>query len=298
MKFQDHSVFFRQIQDDIKNMVNRHESIAFIVEDWQHNETGGGRTCVLEAGTLMEKGGVNFSDIIAESLPPSATAHRPHIQNKPFRATGVSVVLHPHNPYVPTSHFNVRLIQTFDQQDQPIWWVGGGFDLTPYYGFEEDCIAWHQAAEAACSPYGKDLYPRFKKWCDEYFYIKHRKEARGIGGIFFDDFNALSLEESLAFLQSVTRAYIEAYETIIARRKTLSFTEAEREFQLYRRGRYVEFNLIYDRGTLFGLQSGGRAESILMSLPTLVSWRYNWTPQPGTREAQLYSDFLPPKKWI
>lgn len=298
MSFTDYSALFLQVQTDIKNMLSRHEAKEFMVDQWQHKENGGGRTCVLEAGQVIEKGGVNFSDITAQALPKSATAARPHIQNKPFRATGVSVVIHPQNPYVPTSHFNVRLIQTYDQKDQPVWWVGGGFDLTPYYGFVEDCMLWHQAAKSACEPYGAELYPRFKQWCDEYFYLKHRNEARGIGGIFFDDFNSLSLEQSLAFLQSVTQAYVKAYDMILAQRKAHDFGSREREFQLYRRGRYVEFNLIYDRGTIFGLQSGGRTESILMSLPANASWRYNWQPEPNSAEAQLYTEFLPAKTWI
>jgi coproporphyrinogen III oxidase len=297
MAFKDCSQFFQKIQNDIKTMLMRHEPKAFLIEEWQYPRGGGGRTCVLEGGSVIEKGGVNFSDITAESLPKSATANRPHIQNKPFRATGVSVVIHPQNPYAPTSHFNVRLIQTLDQNDKPIWWVGGGFDLTPYYGFVEDCVLWHKNARDACDLYGTDLYSRFKAWCDEYFYLKHRNEARGIGGIFFDDFNELTFEQSLAFLQSVTDAYIKSYDEVLARRKDLDFTKNEREFQLWRRGRYVEFNLIYDRGTLFGLQSGGRTESILMSLPSEVSWRYNWKPETGSAEAHLFTDFLPQKAW-
>jgi coproporphyrinogen III oxidase len=296
--FRDYSREFQNIQEDIKRIIARHEPQAFIVEDWQHAEGGGGRTCVIEKSQVIEKGGVNFSDITAAALPKSATAARPHIQNKPFRAMGVSVVMHPCNPYVPTSHFNVRLIQTLDQQDQPLWWVGGGFDLTPYYGFAEDCVLWHQAAKDACDPYGEDLYPRFKKWCDDYFCLKHRGEARGIGGIFFDDFNALSLEKSLEFLQRVARSYSNAYDTLLTRRKEISFGERERAFQLYRRGRYVEFNLVYDRGTLFGLQSGGRTESILMSLPPDVAWRYNWKPELNSAEARLYNEFLPIQDWI
>lgn len=296
--FQDYSAFFYAQQAAIKTMISHHEPQAFLVDEWRHHEGGGGRTCVLENGKVIEKGGVNFSDISAAALPKAATANRPHIQNQPFRATGVSVVIHPHNPYVPTSHFNVRLIQTLDQNDQTIWWIGGGFDLTPYYGFKEDCVLWHQAAKAACDAYGAELYPRFKKHCDEYFYLKHRGEARGIGGIFFDDFNELSFEDSLKFLNSVTEAYIKAYNEILTRRKNLTFSARERDFQCYRRGRYVEFNLIYDRGTLFGLQSGGRTESILMSLPSTVTWRYNWQPEPGSLEEKLYTEFLPVKNWI
>ncbi len=279
-------------------MLALHEPQEFEAEFWAYPEGGGGQTCILENGQVIEKGGVNFSDITAAALPKSASAKRPHLQQRPFRATGVSVVVHPQNPYVPTSHFNVRLLQTVEQDNRISWWVGGGFDLTPFYPYVEDCVLWHQQAQAACDNYGPDLYPRFKKACDEYFYLPHRKEARGIGGIFFDDFNELGLENSLQFLRQVADAYIHAYALILARRKTQVFDARERDFQLYRRGRYSEFNLIYDRGTHFGLQSGGRTESILMSLPPQVAWRYNWQPKPGSSEARLYTDFLPAKEWI
>lgn len=298
MSFRDSTQFFLQVQNDIKAMINQYETREFLNENWDYQNKGGGRTCVLETGNTIEKGGVNFSDVLGDCLPSSATSHRPQIAGQPFRATGVSVVIHPYNPHIPTSHFNVRLFQTKNQEGKDLWWVGGGFDLTPYYGVKEDCILWHQLAKQACDRFDIQLYPRFKKWCDEYFYLKHRKEARGIGGIFFDDFNELSFEQSLEFLRAVTDAYIKAYGSIIAKHKNDTYTEQERAFQLYRRGRYVEFNLIYDRGTLFGLQSGGRTESILMSLPLEASWRYNWQPEPGSKEARLYTEFLPAQEWV
>ena len=264
----------------------------FREESWQRPEGGGGRSRILTEGDVFEKAGVGFSHVTGASLPPSATAHRPELAGKTWEALGVSLVLHPKNPYAPTSHANVRFFSAGD-----IWWFGGGFDLTPYYGFEDDAVHWHQTARAALTPFGPQLFPRFKKQCDEYFYLKHRGEPRGIGGLFFDDFNELGFDRSFALLQSVGDAFLPAYIPILNRRKDTPYTDRERQFQLYRRGRYVEFNLVWDRGTLFGLQSGGRTESILMSLPPLVRWDYNWTPEPGSREARLYDVFLKPRNW-
>lgn len=259
---------------------------------------GGGLTRVLTDGNVFEQGGVNFSEISGDSLPPSATASRPELAGRAFRAMGVSLVIHPRNPHVPTSHANVRFFIAEKEGEAPIWWFGGGYDLTPFYPFEEDVVHWHRTAQRACEPFGEQVYPRFKQWCDEYFYLKHRGEARGVGGLFFDDLNAWGFERSFAFLQAVGDSYLDAYAPIVRRRMDLPFGERERDFQLYRRGRYVEFNLVYDRGTLFGLQSGGRTESILMSLPPLVKWRYNWQPEPGSAEARLYRDFLPARDWL
>jgi coproporphyrinogen III oxidase len=250
------------------------------------------------AVAVFEQAGINFSHVYGEGLPASATAHRPELAGRRFEALGVSLVIHPRNPYVPTSHANVRFFAAYKEGEAPIWWFGGGFDLTPYYGFEEDAVYWHSVARAACEAFGDEVYPRYKKWCDEYFFLKHRNEPRGIGGLFFDDLNAWSFGRCLAFMQSVGDHYLEAYLPIIARRKSIPYGERERDFQLYRRGRYVEFNLVYDRGTLFGLQSGGRTESILMSLPPLVKWRYNWHPEPGSPEAELYQTFLRPREWL
>lgn len=287
------------IQTDIIAMVERQaDGMKFHLDEWSRAEGGGGRTCVLGKGTYFDQAGVNFSHVYGSALPPSATAHRPELAGRAFQAMGVSVVIHPKNPYVPTSHFNVRYFQAEKSGEKTVGWVGGGFDLTPYYGFEEDCKEWHQIAYEAVKDFGENLYPRFKKDCDEYFYLKHRKEARGIGGIIFDDFNELPLDQCLNMLQSVTAGYIKAYESIVARRKKTPYGERELDFQKYRRGRYVEFNLIYDRGTLFGLQSGGRTESILMSLPPEVNFRYNWHPEPNTPEAELYEKFLPRRDWI
>lgn len=271
----------------------------FISDAWEHKTGGGGITRLLHNGNVIEQGGVNFSHVFGKSLPPSATAIRPELAGCSFEAMGVSIVIHPKNPYLPTSHANVRFFfaNNPDGSAGP-WWCGGGFDLTPYYGFEADCVQWHQMAKHACDPFGADLYSRFKKQCDEYFYLKHRQEARGIGGIFFDDFNTLGQDNSLAFLQSVGTHYAKAYASIMEKRKNIAYGERERNFQLYRRGRYVEFNLVYDRGTLFGLQSGGRTESILMSLPPIVHWQYNWTPEAGSPESTLYTDFLPTRDWL
>lgn len=265
---------------------------------WERPEGGGGRSRVLEGGRVFEKAGVNFSHVHGDALPPSATAARPELAGRSFQALGVSLVIHPENPYVPTSHANVRFFIAEKAGSEPVWWFGGGYDLTPYYGFEEDVIHWHRTARAACAPFGEAVYPRFKQWCDDYFFLKHRNEPRGVGGLFFDDLNEWGFERSFTFLKAVGDSYLDAYLPIVARRKGTPWGERERRFQLYRRGRYVEFNLVYDRGTLFGLQSGGRTESILMSLPPLVSWRYDWHPEPGTPEAKLYERFLVPRDWL
>ncbi len=260
--------------------------------------TGGGRTRILAEGAVFEKAGVAFSHVRGNTLPPSATAHRPELAGKAWEAMGVSLVIHPRNPYVPTSHANVRFFSTTDEHDGTrVWWFGGGFDLTPCYGFAEDCVHWHRTARSALAPFGADVYPRFKQGCDEYFFLKHRGEPRGIGGIFFDDFNAPGFARSFALLRAVGDAYLPAYRPIVARRKAHPHGERERRFQLYRRGRYVEFNLVWDRGTLFGLQSGGRTESILMSLPPLVRWDYEWQPEPGSPEAELTATYLRPRDW-
>lgn len=292
---------FLTVQNKIIQMLESFEDkTKFLIDSWTREPKnlnlnnklqGHGRTCVLANSQYFDQAGVNFSQVQGAELPPSATQNRPELAGQKFEAIGVSVVVHPKNPYVPTSHFNVRLFQS----ESGVWWVGGGFDLTPYYGFQEDCVTWHEHAREAV---GEDLYLRFKKNCDQYFYLKHRQEPRGIGGLFFDDFNQGSLEECLKLLESVTEHYVQALKIIISRRKDIPYTQREIDFQRYRRGRYVEFNLIYDRGTLFGLQSGGRTESILMSLPPEVSFRYNWTPEENSPEAKLYQEFLIEKDWL
>lgn len=271
---------------------------TFKEDSWEREEGGGGRSRVLVEGGVIEKGGVNFSHVTGGRLPASATAHRPELAGRSFEAMGVSLVIHPHNPYVPTSHANVRFFIAEKEGEDPVWWFGGGYDLTPYYGFDEDCRHWHQVAAAACKPFGAQVYPQYKRWCDEYFFLKHRNEARGVGGLFFDDLNEPGFAQSFAFMRAVGDSYCEAYLPIVERRKTTSYGERERQFQLYRRGRYVEFNLVYDRGTLFGLQTGGRTESILMSLPPLVRWEYDWQPESGTPEHKLYTDYLQPREWM
>ncbi|MEJ2360822.1 MAG: oxygen-dependent coproporphyrinogen oxidase [Gammaproteobacteria bacterium] len=287
------------LQDSICAALEAEETAAQFREDsWARDAGGGGRSRVLEEGAVFEKAGINFSHVYGEGLPPSATAHRPELAGRSFQAMGVSLVIHPRNPYVPTSHANVRFFIAEKPGADPVWWFGGGFDLTPYYGFDEDCIHWHRTAHEACEPFGKDVYPRFKQWCDEYFYLKHRDEPRGIGGLFFDDLNEWDFDTCFGFMRSVGDHYVPAYCPIVSKRKATPYDEREREFQLYRRGRYVEFNLVYDRGTLFGLQSGGRTESILMSLPPLVSWRYDWQPPEGSPEAELYSKYLQPRDWL
>ena len=293
------SGYLMRLQDRITSeLQNIDGKSKFEIDEWQREAGGGGRTMVLRDGALFEQGGVNYSEVFGDNLPASATAHRPELAGRQFRAMGVSLVIHPLNPYVPTSHMNVRFFIAEKENADPIWWFGGGFDLTPYYGFEEDAVHWHRTARAACREFGEDVYPRYKKWCDDYFYLRHRRERRGIGGLFFDDLNEWGFDRSFAFMRSVGDHYLDAYLPIVARRKHLAYGDRETDFQLYRRGRYVEFNLVYDRGTLFGLQSGGRTESILMSLPPRVIWRYNWRPQPGTAEARLYDEFLKPRDWL
>jgi coproporphyrinogen III oxidase len=291
--------YLLDLQDRICNALAAEDGGAHFIEDsWTRAEGGGGRSRVLTNGTVIEKGGVNFSHVYGTQMPASATAHRPELAGRAFEAMGVSLVIHPHNPYVPTSHANVRFFIAEKEGVAPVWWFGGGYDLTPYYGNEADVIHWHQTAKNACDSLGDHLYPKFKKWCDEYFYLKHRDEARGVGGLFFDDYNAESFAHSFALMQAVGDSYVPAYQPIVNARKATPFTERERDFQLYRRGRYVEFNLVYDRGTLFGLQTGGRTESILMSLPPLVRWEYNWQPDADSAEAELYEKFLPHREWL
>jgi coproporphyrinogen III oxidase len=266
-------------------------------DTWQRDTGGGGISCVIEDGLLLERGGVNYSHVMGERLPASASAGRPELAGRGFQAMGVSLVLHPRNPYVPTVHMNVRYFIAAQAGSSPVWWFGGGMDLTPYYGFEEDAVHFHRTCRAALAPFGPDWHPRFKRWCDEYFHLKHRGEPRGVGGIFFDDLYEPGFNTSFDMLRSVGDSFVDAYVPIVQTRRGLAYGERERDFQAYRRGRYVEFNLVFDRGTLFGLQSGGRTESILMSLPPNVKWRYDWRPAPGTPEAQLYEDFLQPRDW-
>ena len=272
---------------------------AFRRDDWDRPDGGGGLSCVLSGGRVFEQAGVGFSHVFGNEMPPSATKARPELAGRDFQAVGVSLVIHPMNPYVPTTHANFRYFTAAARGDKnPVWWFGGGFDLTPYYVFDDDILHWHTTAKAACDPFGDDLYDRYKKWCDDYFYLQHRGETRGIGGLFFDDLNELGFEQSFNFLKSVGDSFLPAYRPIVKSRNKHRYGERQREFQLYRRGRYVEFNLIYDRGTLFGLQSGGRTESILMSLPPRVRWAYNWHPEPGSPEEKLYTDYLRPRDWL
>ncbi len=291
--------YLLSLQDSIcKSLEGEEPETRFIEDLWTRSEGGGGRTRVLSNGQVFEQGGVNFSHVSGFHLPPSATAKRPELANRQFQAMGVSLVIHPNNPYVPTSHANVRLLIAEKENEPTIWWFGGGFDLTPYYPFEEDVIEWHKTAKSACDPFGDSVYPEYKKWCDDYFFLKHRNETRGVGGLFFDDLNEWGFERCFAFMQSVGDHYIKAYLPIVQKRKTTVFGDRERNFQLYRRGRYVEYNLVYDRGTLFGLQTGGRTESILMSLPPVVHWRYNWQPEPASPEEILYNRYLKPQNWL
>jgi coproporphyrinogen III oxidase len=294
--------FLLDLQDRICAALEKQDGGKFLEESWLREEGGGGRSRVLEQGVVIEKGGVNFSHVMGTQLPASATAARPELAGRSFQALGVSLVIHPRNPYVPTSHANVRMFVAEKEGEEPVWWFGGGFDLTPFYAFEEDVIFWHQTAKNACEPFGADVYPKYKKWCDEYFYLKHRDENRGVGGLFFDDLNRwqgdVDFDKSFDFMQAIANSYIDAYCPIMAKRKDTKFGERERKFQCYRRGRYVEFNLVYDRGTIFGLQSNGRTESILMSLPPVTHWDYNWSPEDGSPEAKLYTDFLPHKDWV
>lgn len=291
--------YLLQLQDRICAELAEEDGAAPFVEDsWEREQGGGGRSRVLTEGAVIEKGGVNFSHVFGTEMPASATAHRPELAGRSFEAMGVSLVIHPHNPKVPTSHANVRFFIAEKPGADPVWWFGGGYDLTPYYGNEDDCRHWHRTARDALAPFGERYYPSFKHWCDDYFYLKHRQEPRGVGGLFFDDLNELGFERSFALMRAVGDSYLPAYRPIVARRKGADYSQRERDFQLYRRGRYVEFNLVYDRGTLFGLQTGGRTESILMSLPPLVRWDYDWQPEPGSAEAALTDYYLQARNWI
>lgn len=271
---------------------------SFAADSWTRAEGGGGTSRVLTQGAVFEQAGVNFSHVTGAAMPASATAHRPELAGRSFEAMGVSLVIHPRNPYIPTTHANVRFFIAHKDGADPVWWFGGGFDLTPYYPFEEDVREWHQSAKNLCQPFGDDVYPKYKKWCDEYFFLPHRNETRGVGGLFFDDLNQTGFDKSFDFMQAVGNGFLTAYAPIVERRKETPYGEREREFQLYRRGRYVEFNLVYDRGTLFGLQTGGRTESILMSMPPLVRWQYAYTPEVGSPEADLYDNYLKPRDWV
>jgi len=287
------------LQDRISTaLLQMDDKLALTEDEWQREGGGGGRTRVMQGGNIFEQGGINFSHVFGDALPPSATASRPELAGRTFQALGDSLVIHPLNPYVPTTHMNVRFFVAEKEGEEPIWWFGGGFDLTPYYGFKEDARHWHETAKTACDDFGEGSYLKYKKWCDEYFYLKHRQEPRGIGGLFYDDLNEGGFGSCFNFMQSIGDHFLKAYLPIVERRKDTEYGERERQFQLYRRGRYVEFNLVYDRGTLFGLQSGGRTESILMSLPPLVRWEYDHQVEPGSAEAELYDVFLKPQDWL
>ena len=290
--------YLLDLQDRLCTAIERADGRATFREDrWQRPEGGGGRTRVLTDGAVFEQAGVNFSSVSGQQLPPAATAHRPQLAGSAWTAQGVSLVIHPQNPYIPTTHLNVRFFEAKKPDGESAWWFGGGFDLTPYYPFDEDVVHWHRVAHDLCAPFGGDVYAKYKKWCDDYFFIKHRGETRGVGGLFFDDLHAWEFERCFAFQRAVGDGFLDAYFPIVEKRKAMPFGDREREFQLYRRGRYVEFNLVYDRGTLFGLQSGGRTESILMSLPPRVRFEYAYTPQRGSAEANLY-DYLKPRDWL
>jgi coproporphyrinogen III oxidase len=286
------------LQSRIVAALEQVDGKPFLRDAWERPEGGGGISRLIENGNVFERGGVNFSHVMGASLPPSAAHARPELAGRAWVAMGVSLVLHPRNPHAPTVHMNVRFFEAVAEGKDPVWWFGGGMDLTPYYGVEADARHFHQTCHEALAPFGEDLHPRFKHWCDQYFYLKHRKEARGVGGIFFDDFNELPFDEAFAMTRSVGDAFIAAYLPIVQQRLDTPYGERERDFQCYRRGRYVEFNLVWDRGTLFGLQSGGRTEAILMSMPPVVNWRYDWQPAAGSAEARLYTDFLPPRDWL
>ncbi|PHM73582.1 oxygen-dependent coproporphyrinogen oxidase [Xenorhabdus kozodoii] len=291
--------FFLSLQDHLCKQLEQLDGQATFMEDrWQREEGGGGQSRLLTEGQVFEKAGVNFSHITGASLPASATAHRPELAGRSYQAMGVSLVIHPINPYVPTSHANVRFFIAEKEGETPVWWFGGGFDLTPYYGFEEDAIHWHTVAKNLCQPFGDDVYPKYKKWCDDYFFIKHRNEPRGIGGLFYDDLNTPDFDTCFSFTQAVGNGFLSAYLPIVEQRKNITWGDRERQFQLYRRSRYVEFNLVWDRGTLFGLQSGGRTESILMSMPPLVRWEYGYSPEAGSPESELHTSFLIKKDWV
>jgi coproporphyrinogen III oxidase len=298
MKIEAVKEYYLELQTRIVARLEELDGLAFRRDAWERPEGGGGASCLIEEGHLFERGGVNFSHVTGTRLPPSASATRPELAGRSFHAMGVSLVLHPRNPYVPTVHMNVRFFVAEQAGAEPAWWFGGGMDLTPYYGFEEDAVHFHRTCRAALAPFGAGYHPRFKKWCDEYFYLKHRNEPRGVGGIFFDDLAETSFEHCFALMRSVGDHFLPAYAPIVERRRGLAYGARERDFQAYRRGRYVEFNLVFDRGTLFGLQSGGRTESILMSLPPAVKWRYDWRPQPRSPEARLYDEFLKPRDWV
>lgn len=292
--------YLQGLQNRIVEAIAMVDGKNFLHDSWQRPEGGGGTSCMLEEGNVFERAGVGFSHVIGNKLPPAASVAHPEAAGRPWEAMGVSLVFHPRNPYIPTVHMNVRFFVAKAQSssDSDIWWFGGGMDLTPYYGFEEDCVHFHRTCRDALAPFGEDLYPEFKQECDEYFHLKHRREPRGIGGIFFDDFNELGFEQSFAMQRAVGDAFVQAYLPIVQRRKDAVYGERERDFQAYRRGRYVEFNLVFDRGTLFGLQSNGRTESILLSMPPIVKWRYDWKPEAGSHEDRLYTDFLIDKNWL
>ncbi len=290
--------YFIGLQEQIVAALEAFDGKPFLRDEWKRPQGGGGISRLIEEGDFFERGGVNFSHVTGDALPASATAHRPELAGRHWEAMGVSLVLHPRNPYCPTTHLNVRCFVATKDNEEPVWWFGGGMDLTPYYGITEDAVHFHRSCKEALTPFGDDVHARYKKWCDEYFFLKHRNEPRGIGGIFFDDLSEGGFDRCFALTQSVGDRFVDAYLPICALRRDLPYGERERDFQAYRRGRYVEFNLVWDRGTLFGLQSGGRTEAILMSLPPLVKWRYDWHPAPGSAEAKLYSDFLLPRDWI
>jgi coproporphyrinogen III oxidase len=293
------ATYLKKLQDSICQSLSDIDGGEFVEDAWQHHSgSGGGRTRVLADGSVIEKGGVNFSHVMGNNLPPAATLKRPELSGKPFEAMGVSLVIHPKNPFAPTAHMNVRFFVAGAETDEPIWWFGGGFDMTPYYGFDEDAEHWHQSAFDACAPFGDEVYPNYKKWCDDYFHLPHRKEQRGIGGLFFDDLNEPGFEQSFALMQSIGNNFISAYAPILSRRKDTEYSKKHRHWQLLRRGRYVEFNLVFDRGTLFGLQSGGRTESILMSMPPMGAWQYRAEPEAGSPEAKLLSDYIVAKDWL
>ena len=290
--------YFLALQNKITEKLQEQEKVSFIEDKWKREEGGGGQSRILENGDIFEKAGINFSDVQGKHLPASATSKRPNLENASFRAMGISLVFHPRNPFVPTCHMNLRFFSVMKDEEEITWWFGGGYDLTPYYGFEEDAIHWHRTAHEACEPFGQNIYPDFKKACDRYFYLPHRNEPRGIGGIFFDDYNKVDFQHSFALTQSVGNSFLPAYMPIVEKRKNTPFNDSHKKFQHYRRGRYVEFNLVYDRGTLFGLQSNGRTESILMSLPPQVNWTYDYKPDSNSEEALLYQNFLIEKNWL
>ena len=290
--------YLLDLQDKIVTGLEQVDGNKFYRDSWERPEGGGGRSCILEQGNVLERGGVAFSHVMGDKMPPSATAHRPELAGSKWEAMGVSLVMHPRNPYAPTSHANVRMFMAHKPNGEKAFWFGGGMDLTPYYGFEEDAVHFHQVCKDALTPFGADMHPKYKKWCDEYFFLKHRNEPRGVGGIFFDDLSEPDFSTAFAIQQSVGNHYLSAYIPLLKRRKDTPYGQRERDFQLYRRGRYVEFNLVIDRGTIFGLQSNGRTESILLSMPPVVTWRYDWHPEKGTPEAKLYEEFLVPKDWV